>query len=75
MIHFELIRFSGRLFHAGTLVIPYPDPGSGLLLLQAFGAIVAAILLHCRHILSRFFRHVRPSPLSSADQTDKKRPT
>lgn len=73
MIFLELIRFSARLLHAHAFVVPYPDPGSGLLLLQAFGAIVAAILFRFRHSLSKFFYRVHPSPRSSADQANEKR--
>jgi hypothetical protein len=75
MILFELIRFSARLLHTHALVIPYPDPGSGLLLWQALGAIVTAILFRSRHILLKFFYRVHASPRSSVDQTDEKRPT
>ena len=75
MVHFELIRFLGLLLHAGTIFVPYPDPGSGLLLLQALGAIVAVISVRCRHALADLFRYVRPSPPSSTDQPDEKRPT
>jgi hypothetical protein len=73
MIIFEFIRFSARLLHAHALIVPYPDPGSGLLLLQALGAIVTAILFRSRLMLLRFFYRVRPSPHAPADQTDEKR--
>jgi hypothetical protein len=75
MILFEFIRFSARILHAHALIVPYPDPGSGLLLWQALGAIVTATLFRSRHMLLRFFYQVRPSPRSSADQTDEKRST
>lgn len=75
MILHEPVSFLARLLHAHVLVVPYPDPGSGLLLLQALGAIVTAVLFRSRHALLRFFYRVRPSPRSSADQTDEKRPT
>lgn len=67
----ELIRFAVPVVHTHLCVlIPYPDPGSGLLLWQALGAIVTAILFRSRRmLLDLFYRH-HPSPHSSADQTD-----
>jgi hypothetical protein len=73
MILFEFIRFSARLLCTLAIVIPYPDPGSGLFLWQGLGVIVTATLIRFRHMLLRFFYRVRPSPRSSSLQIDEKR--
>lgn len=67
----ELIRFAVPVVntHLGV-VIPYPDPGSGLLLWQALGAIVTAILFRSRRMLWGLFDRHHPPPPASADQAD-----
>ena len=73
-----LISIAGlaRLLRSQSVVIPYPDPGSGLLLLQSLGAVVAAIVFRFRHLIPGFSKRVRAAPPPEPGQTaDKQTPS